>query len=484
MLHFMSIQSGSGTLPEGLPAESRLASLGRLLADALRGRGGDLNETTLERAIVLLAVPMVLEMAMESVFAVVDIFFVSRLGADAVAVVGLTESLLAIVYTTAMGLSIGATAMVARRIGEKDPDGASLATGQSILLGVGLAAVLGCLGLWQAPQLLRLMGADADVVRTGAGYARILLGLNGVVLLLFLMNAAFRGAGDAAIAMRVLWLANGMNMILDPVLIFGVGPFPHLGVTGAAVATTVGRGTAVLIQLAVLLRMGDRLRIGVRHLRPRLAVMARLVRLSATGTFQVFVSTASWIGLVRVIAGFGSQALAGYTVAIRIVIFALLPAWGLANAAATLVGQGLGAGKPERAERAVWLAGRMNLVFLGAMGVVFLAFAPGLVALFDVDAATAHHAVHGLRIVSAGFVFYAYGMVLTAAFNGAGDAWTPTWLNLACFWAWEIPLAWVLAYRVAWGPDGVFTAIAVAFSVIAVAAAVLFRRGRWKVVQV
>lgn len=456
----------------------------RLVVDALRGRGGDLNRIPLSHAILFLAIPMVLEMAMESVFAVVDIFFVSRLGAEAMASVGLTESLLAVVYTVAMGLSIGVTATVARRMGEDDPEGASVATGQAIVLGMGVATVLGVLGVWLAPDLLRLMGAEEAVVAVGAGYTRLLLGGNGAVLLLFLLNAAFRGAGDAAIAMRVLWVGNGLNIILDPLLIFGVGPFPELGVTGAALATVVGRGTAVLIQLAVLFRFGDRLSLVLEHVRPRAEVLARMVRLSATGTFQVFVSTASWIGLVRVIAGFGSEALAGYTVAIRIVLFALLPAWGLANAAATLVGQGLGAGKPERAERAVWMAGAMNLAFLGSVGLFFLVFAPWVVGLFRVDTETWTYAVHGLRIISAGFFFYGYGMVLTQAFNGAGDAWTPTWLNLACFWLWEIPLAWVLAHRAGWGPDGVFTAITLAFSVIAVASAVLFRRGRWKLASV
>ena len=452
--------------------------------DALRGRGGDLTEVPLGSAILFLAVPMVLEMAMESVFAVVDIFFVSRLGSRAVAAVGLTESLLAIVYTVAMGLSIGVTAMVARRIGEKDPERASVATGQAILLALGVAVVLGALAVWFAPDLLGLMGGDDRVIAQGVGYARTLLGTNGVVLLLFLLNAAFRGAGDAAIAMRVLWIANGLNLVLDPALIFGLGPFPELGVTGAAVATVLGRGTAVVVQLVVLFRLGGRLSVAVRHLVPRLEVMARLVRLSATGTFQVFVSTASWIGLVRVIAGFGAEAVAGYTVAIRIVLFALLPAWGLANAAATLVGQSLGASKPDRADRAVWLAGRMNFAFLGCVGLVFLVLAPEIVGLFGVDVASSLHAVHGLRILSAGFLFYAYGMVMTAAFNGAGDAWTPTWLNVACFWALEIPLAWWLSYPLGWGPDGVFTAITVAFSTIAVASAAIFRRGRWKVVTV
>jgi len=459
-------------------------SLRGLVLDALRGRAGELTELPLRRAILFLAVPMVLEMAMESVFAVVDIFFVSRLGATAVAAVGLTESLLAIVYTVAMGLSIGVTATVARRIGEKDPERASTATGQAILLGLAVAAALGAVGIWLAPDLLRLMGGDDLVVAEGVGYTRVLLGANGVVLLLFLLNAAFRGAGDAAIAMRVLWIANGLNMVLDPMLIFGVGPFPQLGVTGAAIATVVGRGVAVLVQLWVLLRVGGRLSVAARHLRPRLEVVARLLRLSATGTFQVFVSTASWIGLVRVIAGFGAEAVAGYTVAIRVVLFALLPAWGLGNAAATLVGQSLGARQPDRADRAVWMAGRMNFAFLGVVGLLFLALAPGIVSVFGVDPASARHAVHGLRIISAGFLFYGFGMVLTAAFNGAGDAWTPTWLNLACFWALEIPLAWWLAYRLGWGPDGVFTAITVAFSIIAVASAMIFKRGRWKLAAV
>jgi putative MATE family efflux protein len=457
---------------------------GKLFMDALRGRGGDFNEGPLSRAIVLLAVPMVLEMAMESVFAVVDIFFVSRLGSEAMATVGLTESLLAIVYTLAMGLSIGVTATVARRTGEKNPDAASETTGQAILLGVSISLVLGVTGAWFAPNLLELMGAEGAVVETGVGYTRILLGGNAAVLLLFLLNAAFRGAGDAVIAMRVLWLGNALNIILDPLLIFGLGPFPEWGIQGAATATVIGRGTAVLVQFIVLARVSSRLRLKLRHLRPRLDLMARLVRLSATGTFQVFISTASWIGLVRIIAGFGSEALAGYTVAIRIILFALLPAWGLANAAATLVGQGLGGGKPERAEKAVWMAGTMNFFFLGSIGILFIAFAPAIVGIFSVEGMTAMHGVHGLRIVSAGFFFYGYGMVLTQAFNGAGDAWTPTWLNLFCFWLLEIPLAWLLAYGLGWGADGVFVAITVAFSTIAVASGVLFRRGRWKGVAV
>lgn len=470
----------SSTLSPPTPpaATGRFRRALSLTGDALRGRG-DPTQGPLVPAILLLAIPMVLEMVMESIFAVVDVFFVARLGADALTAVGLTESLMAIVYTVAMGLSIGVTATVSRRVGQKDPDGAATAAVQGVALGAGLAAVLGILGAWQAPNLLRLMGATESVVSVGMGYTRILLGFNGIIFLLFLLNAAFRGAGDAAIAMRVLWLANGLNLILDPMLIFGLGPFPELGVTGAAVATTVGRGTAVAVQLFTLFRLSDRLRVGVRHLRLRADVMARLVRLSATGTFQVFVSTASWIGLVRVIAIFGSEAVAGYTVAIRIVLFALLPAWGLSNAAATMVGQNLGAGAPDRAAASVWKAGQMNLAFLGTVGLIFVVAARPIVAIFDVDPVTAAYAVDGLRIVAAGFPFYAFGMVLTQAFNGAGDAWTPTWINLACFWAWEIPLAWVLAFPVGMGAQGVFTAIAVAFSTLAVVSAMLFRRGRW-----
>ena len=448
--------------------------------DALRGRGGDPTQGRIERAIVLLAIPMVLEMVMESLFAVVDIFFVSRLGPEAVAAVGLTESLLAMVYTVAMGLSIGVTAMVARRVGEGDREGASTAAVQAIALGAAVAAVIGVLGALNAPRLLAMMGADAEVVRTGTSFTRVMLAGNASVLLLFMMNAAFRGAGDAAIAMRVLWFANAINIALGPLLIFGVGPFPELGLVGAAIATTTGRSAAVLVQFLVLAHGSGKLRVAARHLRVRLEVMARLVRLSGTGMFQVFIATASWMGLVRILSGFGSEALAGYTIAIRVVLFALLPAWGLANAAATMVGQGLGAGDPDRAERAVWMAGRMNLYFLGSVGVIFMVFAPWIVALFGGGPATLEYATECLRVVSAGFFFYAYGMVITQSFNGAGDTWTPTLLNLCCFWALELPLAWILARGLGLGPMGVFVSVTVAFSVIAGASAVLFRRGKWK----
>jgi putative MATE family efflux protein len=449
-----------------------------LVRTALRGAGGSPTEGPIGRAIVLLAVPMVLEMCMESVFAVVDIFFVSRLGADAMAAVGLTEALFTMVYTVAIGLSIGVTAIVARRVGEQNAAAAADTTFQAIVVGVTVALVLAVVGVWQAERLLAVMGGGAAVTTTGAGYARVMFGGNVVVMLLFLLNAAFRGAGDAAIAMRVLWLANGINIVLDPLLIFGVGPLPALGVTGAAVATTVGRGTGVALQLSVLCGGASVLRLGAHNARISLRLIGRLLRLSATGMLQVFIGTASWIGLVRIVAGFGSSALAGYTVAVRIVVFALLPAWGLANAAATMVGQGLGAGKPDRAERSVWIAASMNLYFLGSVGVLFLLAAPAIVGLFGGGAESSAYAVRALRIISAGFFFYAYGMVITQSFNGAGDTWTPTLLNLACFWCWEIPLAWVLSRP--FGPTGVFLAVAIAFSTLALLSAALFRRGKWK----
>jgi putative MATE family efflux protein len=414
------------------------------------------------------------------VFAVVDIFFVARLGSAAMASVGLTESILALVYTVAMGLSIGAMAVVARRVGEGDEKAGAEAALQVLFLGIGMAVVIGIAGVLGAPHILRIMGADENVIRTGTGYTRVMLGGNATVLLLFLLNAAFRGAGDASLAMRVLWLANIINIILDPCLIFGLGPFPELGVTGAAVATNIGRGTAVCVQIYSLFHGTGRLKASVRHIAIKPEVMLRVLRLSGTGMLQVFIGTASWVGLVRLLATFGPDALAGYTVAIRIVLFALLPAWGLSNAAATMVGQGLGAGDPERAERAVWIAGFMNFVFLGIVGLFFVIAAPLIVSLFGNDPETTAYATRSLRIVSAGFVFYAYGMVLQQSFNGAGDAWTPTWLNVLCFWLWEIPLAWVLARQFNLGPDGVFASITIAFSTLTVISAVLFKQGRWK----
>jgi MATE family, multidrug efflux pump len=455
-----------------------------VVRDAVRGVPHDYTTGALGRGIVLLAIPMILEMAMESIFAVVDVFWVSRLGPDAVATVGLTESMLTLVYTAAMGLSIGVAATVARRIGEKRADAAAEAAVQGIALGLGVAAVVAILGIALAPRLLAVMGASPIVTAMGSGYTRMMLGGSATVLLLFLINAIFRGAGDAAVAMRVLWLANAINIVLGPCFIFGLGPFPKLGVTGAAVATTIGRGTGVLYQLYRLTRGDARLTIRRIHLALKPAVMATLVRLSGSGTFQVFVGTASYVGLVRIMSTFGSQVLAGYTISIRILIFALLPSWGLANAAATMVGQSLGAGDPDRAERAAWLASRYNMMVLGAVGLVFIMLAGPLVGLFTHDPVALPTGALGLRTMSFGFVFYALGMALTQAFNGAGDTWTPTWINLTCFWLWEIPLAYLLARVWGFGPEGVFLAITIGYSTLALVSVVLFKRGRWKLRRV
>jgi putative MATE family efflux protein len=447
---------------------------------AIKGTGVDYTKAPMRLAIVLLAVPMVLEMVMESVFAVVDIFFVSRLGPEQVATVGLTESMMTLVYTVAMGLSIGVTAMIARRAGEKDQDAAGHTAAQAVLLGGALAIVLGVVGWFSAPWLLGVMGAAPEVVEIGSGYTRIMLAGNITVLLLFMNNAAFRGVGDAVVAMRMLWLANGINIVLDPTLIFGWGPFPEMGVQGAAVATVIGRGTAVSLQMIVLIRGMGRLNVQPRHWRLDLPLMWKLMRLSATATLQTFIGMASWIGLVRIIAIFGSGALAGYTIAIRIVMFALLPAWGMSNAAATMVGQALGAEKPDRAEKSVWIACYLNLAFLGSIGVLFMVFAGPIVRVFSTDPETVTNGILALRTVSAGFFFYAYGMVLINSFNGAGDTWTPTWVNFLCFWVFQIPLAWVLARTFEIGPWGVHIAVMLGFSAEAVVAGLLFRRGKWK----
>jgi len=463
------------------PAEPPPRTFWDAVKEAVRGaHRHDYTAGPVGRSLLLLAVPMVLEVALESVFAVVNVFWVGRLGPNAVATVGLTEAMFSTIYALGMGLGIGATAMVARRIGERQPDGAARAAVQAIILGVLIAIPVALIGGVFGPGLLRLMGASPEVIATGQGYTRVMFAGNFVILLLFLINAIFRGAGDATIAMRSLWIANLCNLILDPLLIFGVGPFPELGVTGAAVATTLGRGVGVLYQFRRLAGKGKRFEIQRSHLRLEPALAGTLLRLSGTGMFQILISTTSWIGLVRVVSLFGSRALAGYTVGIRLIVFAILPSWGMANAAATMVGQALGAKKPERAEVAVWRAGFYNLCFLGTVGLVFVAFAPLLVSAFTSDPEVARYATACLRIVGAGFPFYAYGMVLTSAFNGAGDTWTPTLINLFCFWLWEVPLAWLLSQRTGLGPRGVFLAIAIAFSTLALVSAGMFRRGRWK----
>jgi putative MATE family efflux protein len=450
------------------------------IREALRGSHRDYTAGSVSRAIFVLAVPMVLEMIMESVFAVCDVFFVSRLGASAVATVGLTESWLTLVYALAIGMAIAASATVARRIGERDRDGAARSAGQAILLGATVSLALGVLGALFAPDVLRVMGASDDVMAIGGPYARIMLGGNVTITMLFLINAIFRGAGDAVIAMRVLWLANAINIVLGPCLIFGLGPFPKLGVAGAAVATNIGRGTGALIALARLIKPGSRVELHLRHLRLDMEIIKRLARIAWNATIQLLIGMCSWIALTRVLSTFGSTVIAGYTIGMRVIMFALLPASGVANAAATMVGQALGARKPERAERAVRLAGGYNMLVLTVVGAALAIFARNIALVFTHDPGVVPVSTDVLRIVALGFPFYAWGMVISQSFNGAGDTRTPTLLNLFVFWLWEIPLAWFLGLKLGLGPRGIYFAMTVAFSTLAIAGALVFRRGGWK----
>ena len=454
-------------------------TLWQSIKEALRGSHQDYTTGSLNRSILLLAIPMVLEMVLESLFAVVDVFWVSRLGPNAIATVGLTESVLTLVFAVGLGLSMSTTAMVARRIGEKDADGAAISAVQAIILGLVASVLLGLPFFFLAPKLLALMGATPAIISIGTGYTRIALGGSGVVLMLFLNNAIFRGTGDAAIAMRLLWVSNILNLVLDPCLIFGLGPFPRMGVTGAALATFTGRGIGVLYQFYSLSRGTERLCILACHLRLNVTVLWRLVKVSFTGILQFLIGQASWILLVRIVSLFGASALAAYTIAIRIVIFAILPSWGLSNAAATLVGQNLGAGHPDRARNAVWRTGLWNMIFLGSVGLVFIAFAPFIIRLFSSDPEVLRTAIPCLRIFSCGNIAFAYGMVLMQAFNGSGDTLTPTYVNFFGFWLLEIPLAWALAMHTPLQVNGIFASVVVAQSVIVLIMLYLFRKGNW-----
>jgi putative MATE family efflux protein len=451
-----------------------------ILREAVRGSSRDFTQGPLGLEIFLLAVPMILEMSMESLFAIVDIFFVAKLGADSIAIVGLTESVMALIYAVAFGLAISATATVSRRIGEKDEAGAARSAAHVIYLGVIVSLIISLIGIVFAPGILTLLGAKAEIIGEGARFMRIMVGGNAAVLFIFLLNAIFRGAGDAAIAMRVLILSNGLNMVLSPMFIFGVGFFPQLGVIGAAVGTTIGRSCGVLFAASMLFRPGGRIHIDRESWKLDTQLLWRLVRLASTGVFQLLIATASWTALMPIMAGFGDVAIAGYVIALRVVMFALLPSLGLSNAAATMVGQNLGAGKPERSEASVWKAAWFNAAFYFVVGVVFWFLSHPIIGFFTTDAEVLAYGTTALHIIAYGFAFYGLGMVLETAFNGAGDTWTPTYLNFFVFWVLEIPLAYLLAYKFEMGPTGVFWAITVAFSCLAVASALLFRRGKWK----
>lgn len=461
-----------------------LRRLWRDILEAISGSDQDFTKGSMGRAILLLAIPMVLEMVMESIFAVVDIFFVSKLGPAAVATVGITESMMTIVYAIAMGLAVGTTALVSRRTGEKDPEGASVTAFQAIATGLLVSLLIAIPGASFASRLLTLMGAEDEMVREGFMYTAIMLGGNGIIMLLFIINAVFRSAGDAAISMRVLWIANLINIILDPLLILGIGPFPELGIKGAAIATTIGRGIGVAYQFWLLFNGRGRVKLKVQHMFIQVKVLWQLIRLSLGGIGQSLITTTSWIGLVRIIAEFGQDALAGYTIAIRVIIFTLLPSWGFSNAAATLVGQNLGAGQPDRAQRSVWLTAKVNMIFMGLVAVVFILVPGFFIRIFIDDPNIIASGAVCLRIIAYGYVFYAMGMVMVQALNGAGDTGTPTLINFFCFWLLEIPIAYFMALRWGVGENGVYWAIIIAESAMTLVAAFAFTRGKWKLRKV
>jgi len=448
--------------------------------ESLRDSDTDYTKGRINRALGLLAIPMMLEMSMESIFAVVDIAFVSRLGTDAIAAVGITEALITVLYAVAVGLGMGVTAMVARRIGAKEREAAAKVTGQAIWVGAGLSLLIGIPGSFYAADMLRLMGASTGVVETGTGFAAVLLGGSASIIYLFVLNAAFRGAGDASVALRSLWLANGINIVLDPCLIFGLGPFPEMGVTGAAVATTIGRSVGVVYQLWYLFDGRGRLKFHLRNLALAPPVLARMLVISTGGIGQFLIATSSWIIVMRIVAIYGSTAVAAYTIGLRIFEFIWLPSWGLGNAAATLVGQNLGAGQPDRAEQSTWRAAKYNTVFMTSLGVLVVIFAPGIAGLFTSDPDVLRYGTSCLRILALGIPMYAVGMIVTQALNGAGDTRTPTAINFVCFWVLQIPLAYWLATSLSLGPDGVFWAIFVSESLVTILGVIVFRRGRWK----
>ncbi|MDF0708419.1 MATE family efflux transporter [Flagellimonas okinawensis] len=451
---------------------------------AISGKESEFTSGSIRKAIFMLSIPMILEMLMESIFALVDIAYVSSVSVNAVATIGLTESVITLVYALAIGLSMAATAVVARRIGEKDVDGARIAAVQAICLGVVISITIGVVGIVFAKDILALMGAEPDLIAEGYGYTQFLIGGNITVVLLFLINAIFRGAGNASIAMWALVLSNGLNIILDPMFIFGFGPIPEMGVKGAAVATNIGRGTAVLFQLGILFFGWGKIKLMAKDLVLNLKVMINLIKVSLGGIAQFLIGTSSWIFLMRIMSEFGSEVLAGYTIAIRVMMFTLMPSWGMSNAAATLVGQNLGAKQPDRAERSVWKTGKYNAIFMGTVSLGYMIFANTIISWFNTTPEVVKSGALCLQIIALGYIFYAYGMVMTQAFNGAGDTKTPTKINFISFWLFQLPLAYISAMVLGWGATGVFVAITLAEVLIAVLAMIWFKKGKWKKVQV
>ncbi|MBO0323410.1 MATE family efflux transporter [Muricauda sp. CAU 1633] len=451
---------------------------------AVSGKETEFTSGSIRKAIFMLSIPMILEMLMESIFALVDIAYVSKVSVNAVATIGLTESVITLIYALAIGLSMAATAVVARRIGEKDVQGAKEAAVQAISLGVVVSIVLGIVGIIYAQEILALMGGEPDLIAEGYGYTQFLIGGNITIMLLFLINAIFRGAGDASIAMWTLVLSNGLNIILDPIFIFGLGPIPEYGVMGAGIATNIGRGTAVLFQLGILFFGWGKIKLMWKDLVLNLKVMKNLVRVSLGGIAQFLIGTSSWVFLMRIMSEFGSEVLAGYTIAIRVMMFTLMPSWGMSNAAATLVGQNLGAKQPDRAEISVWKTGKYNAIFMGTVSLVYLIFAKSIVSWFNTTPSVVENGALCLQVIAAGYIFYAYGMVVSQAFNGAGDTKTPTKINLISFWLFQLPLAYVAAMVLGWGAKGVFIAITLAEVLLAIIAMVWFKKGKWKEVQV
>ncbi|GAB7086522.1 MATE family efflux transporter [Marinifilum fragile] len=465
-------------------AIDRGRQLWKIIKDAISGEERDYTNGKIGKALFMLAIPMVLEMVFESVFAIADIFFVSQLGDDAVATVGITESITTIVYAIGFGLSMATTALVARRVGEKKFEKAAKVSAQAIVTGAIASVFIAIVGIFFSKDLLRLMGANSTIVNEMSGYASIILSSNMIIMLLFINNAIFRSAGDAALSMRVLIIANCLNIILDPLLTFGLGPIPAMGVEGAAIATSIGRGLAVIYQFVLLIKGRGKIHIKIEHFSLRWKTIKKLVQLSLGGIGQNIIATSSWIGLMRIMAEFGSAAIAGYTIAIRILIFILLPSWGLSNAAATLVGQNLGANQPERAEKSVWAAGRINVAFLGLIGIIFFLFPAYFIELFTDDQGIVVNGIQALKIISCGFIFYGMGMVLLNSINGAGDTQTPTLLNLISFWIVEIPVAYLLAIHFAWNQNGVFYAIIISEAILTLIALYWFKTGRWKLKRV